>query len=142
MSENTAKKNNGKKIVIGVAALVIVAIVMLLIYQVAKPSPAQGAKELTIEVVDDNGKSTDYEVHTDAEYLRQAMEETEGLTFEGEESDYGMMVETVNGLTASYDENGAYWAFYVDGEYCDYGIDTQPVEDGQAYSIVYTPSDN
>lgn len=79
-----------------------------------------------------------YNVKTDAEFLRQAMEETKGLTFSGTESEYGMMVETVNGETADYNADGAYWAFYVNDEYCNYGIDSQPVVDGEAYRIVYT----
>ena len=75
---------------------------------------------------------------TDAEYLRQAMEEADGLTFSGAESEYGMMVDTVNGERADYSLDGAYWSFYVNGEYCNYGIDTQPVLDGDAFAITYT----
>ena len=80
MSETEIKKNNGKKIGIGIAILVVLIAAALIIYFVAKPKPVEGAKALTIEVVDDQGASTTYEVHTDAEYLRQALEETEGLT--------------------------------------------------------------
>ena len=86
MSETEIKKNNGKKIGIGIAILVVLIAAALIIYFVAKPKPAEGAKALTIEVVDDQGAATTYEVHTDAEYLRQALEETEGLTIEGTES--------------------------------------------------------
>ena len=49
-----------------------------------------------------------------------------------------MMVDTVNGVRADYEADGAYWSFCVNGEYCNYGIDTQPVEDGDVFSIVYT----
>ena len=35
----------------------------------------------------------------------------------GEDSDYGLYVKTVNGVTVDYDTDGKYWAFYVDGEY-------------------------
>lgn len=139
MSEEAGmKKGNGKKIIIGVVILAAIAVIFGFIYFKFAPKAVQGAKEIAIEVVDDEAKSTSYTVHTDAEYLRQALEETEGLTVEGTESDYGLMVETVNGVTADYNTNGAYWAFYVDGEYCSYGVDTQPVEDGQSYQIVYT----
>ena len=48
------------------------------------------------------------------------------------------MVTEVNGETAIYEENGAYWAFFVNGEYCNYGISDQPVNDGDAFRIVYT----
>ena len=137
MSETTTKKTSKQAILAGIIAVALIA-AFAIIYYFASPKPSQGAKALTIEVVNDKVETTTYEVHTDAEYLRQAMEETEGLTFEGTESEYGLMVETVNGVTADYNKDGAYWAFYVDGEYCNYGIDTQPVNDGETYSIVYT----
>ena len=98
---------------------------------------AEGSKNITIEVKDSKGEVTTYEVSTDAEYLRQAMDETEGLTYSGTDSDFGMMVEVVNGEQAIYAEDNAYWAFYVNGEYGNYGIDSQPVTDGDTYSIVY-----
>lgn len=137
MSE-TNKKTGNKKIVIAVAILAVLIAVAAIIYVNFAPKAVEGAKAITIEVVDDNGESTVYDVHTDAEFLRQAMEEADGLTFSGTESEYGMMVDTVNDIVADYNENGAYWAFYVDGEYCNYGIDTQPVLDGEEYQIVYT----
>lgn len=134
----TQNKGNGIKLVLAAAALVIAAAVLWGIYLAMLPEPAAGKKELTIEVVDDTQPPRTYTVHTDAQYLRQALEETEGLAIEGTESAYGLMVETVNGVTADYSADGAYWAFYVDGAYCSYGIDEQPVEDGQTYQIVYT----
>ena len=98
---------------------------------------AEGSKNIVIEVKDSEGKVTTYEVITDAEFLRQAMDEAEGLTYEGTDSEYGMMVEVVNGEQAIYAEDNAYWAFYVNGEYGNYGVDSQPVTDGDTYSIVY-----
>ena len=43
----------------------------------------------------------------------------------------------VNGLRADYDEDGAYWSFYVNDEYCNYSIDEQPVNDGDSFAIKY-----
>lgn len=97
-----------------------------------------GAKSITIEVVDNHGDSTMYDVRTDAEYLRQAMEEAQGLEFSGSESEYGMMVDTVNGVTADWNVDQSYWGFFVNGEYCNYGIETQPVTDGDAFQIIYS----
>lgn len=138
MSETNAAGKSWKKTVIGCIAVVALIAVFAVIWYFAAPKPTEGAKTLTIEVVNDKEETVSYEVHTDAEYLRQAMEETEGLTFSGTESEYGLMVDTVNGLTADYSTDGAYWAFYVNGEYCSLGIDSQPVTDGETYSIVYT----
>lgn len=131
-------KNNRKNIIIGVAALAAVVAVFAGIYFIFGAKPVAGSKSITIDVVNDKQERTTYELNTDAEYLRQAMEEAEGLTFSGAESEYGMMVDTVNGVKADYNENGAYWGFYVNGDYCNYGIDDQPVLDGDAFSIEYT----
>ncbi len=137
MSETTNKKNT-KKIVLAIVALVAVAAIFGGVYFAMSPKASAGAKEITIEVIDDNAESTVYTVDTDADFLGDAIRETEGLTVEGTEGDYGLMVDTVNGVVADYNVDGAYWAFYVDGEYCMYGMDEQPIEDGQAYQIVYT----
>ena len=112
--------------------------VLAVMYVMFRPIPAEGSKSITIEVVGKDGRSEEYKLRTDAEYLRQAMEDADGLTFSGTESEYGMMVETVNGTTADYNVDKSYWSFYVNGEYCNYGIDTQPVMDGDQFSIVYT----
>lgn len=141
----TTNKNNKKalKIALGVGALVVLVAVFALVYNQFSAKPTAGAKAISIEVVDDTAASTTYEINTDAEFLRQAMEEAEaeGLTFSGAESEYGMMVDTVNGIRADYTLDGAYWSFYVNDEYCNYGIDTQPVTDGDDFSIVYTPAE-
>ena len=136
MKENTKKTN--WKVVIGISALVAFIAVLGIFYAVFSAKPVTGNKEITIEVVNKAQESVVYEVKTDAEFLRQAMEEAEGLTFTGEESEYGMMVQSVNGETADYNVDQSYWSFEVNGEYCNYGIDTQPVMDGDAFSIIYT----
>ena len=132
-----AKKTN-KKLIIGIATLVALIAVFAIVFFLFRPRTAQGAKFITIEVVDNNASSVVYDVHTDAEYLRQAMEEADGLDFSGSESEYGMMVETVNGVTADWNVDQSYWGFYVNGDYCNYGIDSQPVVDGDAFQIVYS----
>lgn len=136
--ETKKQNSSSKKVILGVAALAAVIIFLAVIYNVFQEKPVEGEKSITIEVVNQEKETNDYQLKTDAEYLRQAMEEAEGLTFSGTESEYGMMVDTVNGLTADYNANGAYWSFYVNGEYCNNGIDTQPVADGDTFSIVYT----
>lgn len=128
-----------KKLIAALAAVVLVA-VMAVVFVLFREKPVEGSKAITLEVVNQAEQSKVYNVKTDAEFLRQAMEEAEGLTFSGTESEYGLMVTEVNGEKADYSVNGAYWSFYVNGDYCNYGIDTQPVEDGDAFRIVYTPA--
>lgn len=135
----TEKKKNSKlKIGIGIGCLVALFAILAVVYSVFGAKPVAGSKDITIEVVNKAAQSTVYELSTDAEYLKQAMEEAEGLTFDGSEGDYGMMISTVNGETADYSVDGSYWSFYVNDDYCNYGIESQPVMDGDAFRIVYT----
>lgn len=131
-------KSKMGKIIGGIIALAVVIAAVIFLYVQFSPKAVAGEKAVTITVIDNEENSTQYDLQTDAEFLRQAMEEAEGLVFEGTESDYGMMVESVNGITADYAVDGAYWAFYVNGEYCNYGIDTQPVFDQDKFEIIYT----
>lgn len=133
----TENKKTNKKALFGVVALVAVIAVLAAVFFTFREKPVEGSKAITIEVVDNAQESTVYELNTDAEYLRQAMEEAEGLSFSGTESEYGLMVDTVNDILADYSVDGAYWSFYVNDAYCNYGIDTQPVEDGDAFLIKY-----
>lgn len=128
---------SAKKVIIGLAALVAVIVLLAVVYKVFREKPVQGSKAITIEVVNKEKESILYDVNTDAEYLRQAMEEAEGLTFEGEDGEYGLTIMTVNGETADYNTGGAYWSFYVNDQYCNYSVDTQPVMDGDKFRIQY-----
>ena len=71
--------------------------------------------------------------------MDEAAEKTD-FSYEGEEGDYGLYIETVNGLTADYDADGAYWAVYVNGEYGQNSVDLQPVADGDTYRLSYEAS--
>ena len=132
------KTKNNKKILIGIVVLVAVLGLFFGMYTMFKPQAQSGAKAITIEVVDDTGASTVYDVATDAEYLSQAFEDAEGLEVLGEESQYGLTITTVNGLTADFNVDSAYWSIIVNGEYGQYGADAQVVADGDAFQLVYT----
>lgn len=129
-----------KKSILLVAIMVIVVAILGIVYKMNATETAVGSKIITIEVVNKDKESVVYELKTDAEYLRQAMEEADGLRFDGEEGIYGIMVTTVNGEKADYNTDGAYWSFYVNDEYCNYGIDSQPVFSGDNFLIKYTKS--
>lgn len=120
------------------AALVLLICAFVLVHAVFAKKPVSGSKAITITVVNAAAQEKVFPLKTDAQYLLQAMEEAEGLTFSGEEGPYGMMITEVGGERAVYDENGAYWSFTVNGEYCNYGASEQPVTDGDAFVIAYT----
>ena len=150
MTENTAGTTNNKtkhkKSILLVCLLLAAAAVLALVFHFASAKNVQkGSKECSLTVTDDRGTSKTYECSTDAEYLRQLMDElsadqTQEFSYEGSEGQYGLFINTVNGLTADYDKDHAYWAIYVDGEYAQNGADTQPVNDGDKFELKYEVS--
>ena len=130
-------KKNLKKL-LAVLLLVLLAAGMAFVYVRFGAKPVAGSKAITITVVDSAAKETVYPLRTDAEYLQQAMEEAEGLTFSAYEGPYGMVITAVNGETADFNVDSAYWGVTVNGEYGNYGISQQPVHDGDVFTIAYT----
>ena len=93
----------------------------------------EGSTQFTLTVADKNGSETQLEIHTDKEIVGEALTEL-GL-IAGEESEYGLYVKTVNGITADYDKDGVYWAFYINGEYAQTGVDSTAITEGDSYSF-------
>lgn len=137
-AEERKMKKMNKKIVAGIVAMALLVVLMLVAYHKFSEKPVEGSKSITIEVVNDKGESQKYELKTDAKNLEQAMNEAEGLEYSGYTGPYGFTVDTVNGLYADYTATGSYWSFYVNDEYCNYGISKQPIEDGDVFKIVWT----
>lgn len=93
----------------------------------------EGDTVFYVSVTDKEGAETDFEIYTDKETVGEALLDL-GL-IEGEEGDYGLYVKTVNGITADYDKDGVYWAFYINGEYASTGVDATPITEGEQYSF-------
>ena len=92
-----------------------------------------GSTEFALTVTDKEGSDTQFEIHTDKQTVGDALLEL-GL-IDGEESEYGLYVKTVNGITVDYDTDGAYWAFYINGEYASSGVDSTDIAEGDSYSF-------
>lgn len=93
----------------------------------------EGSTKFMFTVMDKDGNETRFEIHTDKETVGEALEELELIA--GEEGDYGLYVKTVNGITADYDKDGVYWAFYVNGEYAQTSVDSTAITEGDTYSF-------
>ncbi len=124
--------------------LVTLCLVMLLTVVGCGSSKTKGdsekkadEKSITLEVVDNNGDTTPYEINTDKEFLYDAVADVDGLTLDGYEGDYGYYITAVNGLQADYEIDGAYWSLYVNDEYGMHSISQQPVTEGDTYKLVY-----
>ncbi len=93
----------------------------------------EGSKEFALTVTDKDGNETQFEIHTDKEMVGEALQELNLI--DGEEGEYGLFVKTVNGITADYDADGVYWAFYVNGEYAASGVDVTQITEGDSYAL-------
>ena len=125
------KKTNNKGVIALVAVLVL-AVVALIVWQVNKPEVQQGGKEITVNVAHLNGEDTSYTITTDADYLRGALEQEDLI--EGTESEYGLYVLTVDGETAD-ESKQEWWGYSVNGAFAELGVDSQPVADGDVYDF-------
>ena len=119
-----------KKMVTGVLALVMVLVMVGcgqkdngVVNGVAKDGATigEGAKSFTTEVVDKDGGKVTFTVKTDADTVGKALLDQGVIA--GEDSSYGLYVKTVNGITLDYDTDGMYWAFYINGEYAQTGVE-------------------
>ena len=103
------------------------------------PTDVQSAGiSFTVVVTDVDGTETTFEYTSDAETVSEALL-AEGL-IAGDESDYGLYVTTVNGITADWATENAYWAFYINGEYAQTGVDATEITEGAVYSLTKTIS--
>jgi hypothetical protein len=96
-------------------------------------TPEEGDKSFTFEVYSASGEVETFTVRTSREKVGEALVD-EGLIL-GEEGPYGLMVHEVNGERHVYEEDGKYWAFYVDGEYAMTGVDSTKITEGAVYAF-------
>ena len=93
----------------------------------------EGETSFSFTVIDDEGNETSFKINTDKSTVGEALLENELIA--GEEGDYGLYVKTVNGITADYDKDQTYWAFYINGEYATSGVDQTKINESDIYSF-------
>lgn len=118
-----------KTIILAVCAAVLV-LVMLTVYVASGRSAVSGTKTITVEVEHLNSDGSCFEIKTGAEFLRKALEDSKLIS--GSETEYGLWVETVDGETADASAE-EWWGYTVNGEFAVYGVDSQPINDGDIY---------
>lgn len=95
-----------------------------------------GEGEKTVEMtVTAEDKSIVITVKTDAETVGDMLRETSVAT--GSEGDYGLFVDTVNGIKADWDTDRTYWGFYVDGEFSSVGVDGVDIPTDGSLNIAF-----
>ena len=93
----------------------------------------QGETSFTLCITFADKSEKTYTVNTDKTVVGDALLELGVIS--GTEGPYGLMVETVDGTTVKYEEDGKYWAFYIDGEYAMTGVDSTDIVAGSTYTF-------
>ena len=99
---------------------------------------AQKGTGFLMRVTMPDGTGTQINIHTEKTTVCDALLE-DGLS-DGTSSKSGFYITSVNGVTADYDKDGAYWAFYIDGEYAATDVSKTKIDSNKVYSFVYTIS--
>ncbi len=92
-----------------------------------------GTIKFPFSVIDADGNEAKFEINTDKKTVGDALLELKLI--DGEQGPYGLYVKTVNGTTLDYNKDGKYWAFYVNGEYANSGVDTTNISVNETYSF-------
>ena len=92
-----------------------------------------GSKTITVTVEHIDGTKVKFTIKTDKSILSDAL--TEHNLLEGEDSEFGLYVKKVNGITQDYNVDKSYWALYIDGEYALAGVDSTPIADGDTFTM-------
>ena len=122
---------------ITITAIIFIALLAILayVYVATRPQATEGSKKIVVEVIIPGEDSEEFTIQTDAEFLRQALEEKDLV--KGSESQYGLFITEVNGRAANSDKQ-EWWAITQDGEQLMYGVDQVAINDGDHYEITLT----
>lgn len=121
-----------KTIIVAIAIVVVLVIVAFVCWASFRPQALEGVKEISVTVTHTDGSTRTEDFETTAQYLADALDGH--IEIDGEDSEYGLFVRTVDGEYAD-DTQGVYWMFNVNGVMSEYGVDAQPVADGDVFSF-------
>ena len=110
-----AGQKSTKKIVIALAALLVVIAALLGVYQFTRGHAVQGGKDIT--------------------YLGELL--TEEKLVSGESGPYGLFITSVDGETAN-DSNQEWWCITKNNEQLNTSADQTPIADGEKYELTLT----
>lgn len=119
------------------AALILALLMTVTVFAGCSQSGGSGGgkKTVTVTVTHKDGSTKDFTYETEEEMLGPVLQKERLI--EGEDSQYGLFVTTVDGYKAD-DASQEWWCLTVDGESAMTGIDSTPIEEGKKYGLVLT----
>lgn len=86
-----------------------------------------------VKIINKAGEAFDYTIYTDQTKLGPALLSKSFI--DGEETDNGFVLKTVNGETHNYETEGYAWRVYVGEELSDKTVDAIDLESGATYTF-------
>ena len=123
-----------KKTIVAVSLLVLFVAIAAICWFAFAPKAVEGSKAITVDITHGDGTTNTFEIKTDAEFLRAALEEQNLVA--GLDSEYGMYILTMDGETVD-ESNQEWWGYTKSGEMVNYGIDTCPIADGDHFEFTF-----
>ncbi len=119
------------------AKIMSVVLVALLVFSAfagcrKKESERIGIVTVTVDIVKEDAKKT-VTLKTEQLYLADALVE-QGII----EYQKGGMYNTIDGITAEFSKDGAWWYITKNGEMVNQGLNDIKIADGEHYEITYT----
>ena len=86
-------------------------------------------KEFAFTVTHKNGEEKTFTIVSDKKTVGEALVDEKLISIQN-----GMAL-TVDGETVKFEDDGKYWAFYVDGDYAMTGAKETKIEEGKTYAF-------
>ena len=136
MEKKTSNKPQNKRVVIiSLIALIVAVGVFVAAYMLLRDKPAEGTKNISVEIVYADGSDKTVDIKTDAEYLKKALDEKNLIAGSGTGEMF--FITTVDGVEAN-EANQEWWSITKDGEWVMTGVSTTPIEDGDHFELTLT----
>lgn len=132
-----------KKLLVALIAFVAVVALMVGVWFATRPETptdtttptgeTQSMMKFTVIVVYADGAEKTFNYETTGGNLGPVLVE-KGLLAESD----GGLYNTVDGVTADWNVDQSWWAFYIGDEMAAYGMDDAVIHDGDVFKLVYT----
>jgi hypothetical protein len=116
-------------------ALTIVLALLCAVSIIATIMAATQEKTIVAQILTPDGKTSQWEITTKAQFLGQALLEEDLVA--GVINKHGLYVTTVNGLEAD-EEKHEWWCFSCNGKILKTTVDNTPIKDGDCFEITLT----
>ena len=130
------KRNHPLKMILALLLLAAVAVGFWVVFQTFSDKPETGSKTISVTILSEIDRvdlNETVSIRTDAEYLKEALEEKNLI--EGEDGSPGFYVTTVNGVLADESQQ-EFWCLYKNGEMSQTGVDTTVIQNGDQFSLI------